>query len=373
MPQTVIIPAQDEQKVKLLRPVVFSIYAFIVFAVIGYIWVYAQARYVSTAEFSIAEQENSSADVGLLALALPGLTDSRSLDSQMVIAYIHSANFLRKMESRLNLQDHYAKPEKDFYFRLAKDAPLETRLDYYRKKINAHFNPETGLTGIKVEAFDPVFAHQAALLLLEESEKYVNHINQKIATKRRQFLEQEVLNADLHLEEALDDLTALQNKHNFIDPTQVVSSTLASIALLKEAELSRKTDLASILRESPDSPRIATIESQLQSIEDLIKSEQKKLSGPEKDRLNLITQQFQRIQRTIQFRSKLLSGAELILEKNRSDAISTTKFFTVVQTPFLPEYSTLPRRGYLTITLLVIGLLGFFVIRILIESILERN
>lgn len=341
-------------------------------ACVVYLFGFTADRYVSTAEFRISENKDSAADAGLLALALPGLVDSRSLDSQITLSYVASADLLMQVENKFDLRGHYSSPKTDFYFRMAKDSNLEQRLEYYRKRITSHFNQETGLTVISVETFEPEFSKQVAGFLLEKSEEFVNQVNQKIADRQFDFLHKEFERAAENLEKANRELNEFQDKHAFISPEQMIASTLTAVESMKLEMLKNQAEIATLVRDSPNSPRIELLESQLRSLSELMSVEQSKLSGPEKNRLNKIAKEFQLIESRIEFRSRLLSGAELLLEKNRSEAITNSKFFTVIQTPFLPEDALFPRRAYSSITIVIIGVLIFIILRILVQSVVDR-
>ncbi|WP_411827571.1 hypothetical protein [Luteolibacter sp. AS25] len=349
------------------------VYFALLIASILYIWAFTADRYVSTAEFRISENKSSVADAGLLELALPGLVDSRSLDSKIAISYIASADLLLELEERFDLKKHFSAPETDFFFRLNPNSNLEERLEYYRDCISAHYNDETGLTVISIKSFSPEYSEEIARFLLKESEEFVNRVNQQIADRQFEFLHKEFERAAKNLDDANHELTNLQNRHNFISPEQMITSAISAIESMRLEMLSTKAEIASLVRDSPNSPRIDLLESQLRSIEELIEIENSKLSGPEKDRLNKISQEFEFVKKKIEFRAKLLAGSELLLEKNRNEAIANSKFFTVIQTPFLPEDAVLPKRMYMSVTILVIGILVFIILRILMQSVLERG
>jgi capsule polysaccharide export protein KpsE/RkpR len=66
------------------------------------------------------------------------------------------------------------------------------------------------------------------------------------------------------------------------------------------------------------------------------------------------------------------TGAETLLEKHRMDAAARSRFISVIQTPYLPEDVTYPRRPYATATIAVLGVLLFLMLRILVHSVYER-
>ena len=73
------------------------------------------------------------------------------------------------------------------------------------------------------------------------------------------------------------------------------------------------------------------------------------------------------------FATQLRNSAQGLLEKNRIEAIARSRFFSVIQTPFLPEDVSFPRRPYATITILVLGTLLFFVLRTLTLSLFDSR
>jgi capsular polysaccharide transport system permease protein len=341
-------------------------------ASIVYLWLFTQDRFVSSAAFKVSKQGNSGMDAGLVQLALPGLSDSGSMDSQITIGYIDSADLLISLEKEFHLLKHYSSPLKDYFFRLDADANLEKRLTYYRSRISAHYNKETGMTEIHIDTFSPELSRDIAATLLRKSEDFINVINQEIADQQLGFVRSELERANQQVMEANNELLTLQNQHNFIRPDEVISANLKAVEAMKMEHLRAQAELSSLLRDSPSSPRIETTRSRLRSLGDLIEIESGKLSGPEKDRLNQLLVKFQQLEFRIEFANRLRAGAEAMLERNRVEAVARSRFFTVIQHPYLPEDVAIPRRPYATATILVLGGLMFLIFRALVTSVFER-
>ena len=342
-------------------------------ASIIYLWLFTQDRFITTAEFRVSKQDSSGVDAGLLQLALPGLSDSGSVDSQITIGYIDSSDLLLDLENEFQLVEHYGSSTKDFIFRLDPKSNLEERLEYYRKRITAHFDKDTGMTVITVDTFKPELSRAIAASLLKKSESFVNVINQNIADQQLTFVRSEVERTAKHVEEVNEALLVLQNEHNFIHPDEVISASLSAAQEMRMEHLKGEAELSSMLRDSPNSPRIETLRSHLRSLKELIDVETAKLSGPEKDRLNQLLMQFKQLELKLEFATRLRTGAETMLEKNRVEASARSRFFTVIQTPFVPEDVGIPRRPYATATILCLGILLFLILRALTHSVLERG
>lgn len=338
-------------------------------ASVVYLWLFTQDRFISTAEFKVSRQSVSGNDAGFAQFALPGLGDSGSVDSQVVIGFVNSADLLLALENEYHLADHYQAPNKDFVFRLERDANLEERLKYYRKRIAAHFDMETGLTVMTVDTFDPKLSRDLAVSLLKRAEKFINTVNKDIADQQLDFVRSEVELAARKVDELNAELVALQNENNLISPNEVIAATLAAIEKLRLETLQTQTEVATLERDSPNSPRIESLRSRLRSLNELISVESAKISGPEKSRLNQLLVRYKLLEQKLAFAIQLRTGAESLLERNRVEAVANSRFLTVIQHPFLPEDVGLPRRPYASVTLITLGLLIFLIFRAITKAI----
>jgi capsular polysaccharide transport system permease protein len=361
---------------KSLPSIIFGLLGILYFialgCVIAYIWVLTQDRFVSTASFKISRQNPSSGELGFATLALPGLSDTGSVDSQIAIGFVNSTDLLFDLEREFDLRDHYASPIKDFVFRLDPDALLEERLEYYRGRIFAHFDKETGLTVLSVDTFEPALSKKLAETILQRTEVFINTLNQTVADQQLAFIRSEVERAEKQVSDVTMELLTLQNTHNLVSPDEVITANLKAVQELRMERLKTETSLASIERDSPDSPRITTLRSQLRSLDEQIAVESTKISGPEKDRLNQILSRYKELQLKLEFAVNMRTSAETLLEKHRMDAAARSRFLSTIQHPYLPEDETYPRRPYATATIIGLGILLFLMLRVLVHSVYER-
>ena len=342
-------------------------------AVIAYLWMFTQDRYISTASFKISRQNATAGDFGLAQLALPGLSDNGSADSQIAIGFVDSTDLLLDLEKEFKLREHYSKPMRDFVFRLETDAPLEKRIEYYRKRISAHFDKETGMTILSVDTFEPALSQKIAKSVLDRAEQYINTMNQSIADQQLVFIRSELERSEKNVNDVSQELLTLQNTNNLISPDEAISENLSTVQKLRMEQLQIETSLTSLERDSPESPRIETLRSHLRSINERLAIESNKISGPEQDRLNQVLARYKEVRLKLDFALKLRMGAETLLEKYRVDSSARSRFFSVIQTPFLPEDVGYPQRPYASITILGLGILLFLILRILVQSVFERS
>ncbi len=353
----------------------FAILYFVCLAAtLIYLWLFTQDRFITIADFKISTQDSSSsASSGMVALALPGLTDSGAMDSYMAIGFINSSDLLLDLEKEYKLVEHYCAPSRDIVFRMPPDYTLEERLKYYRSRIYAHYDKDTGLTELTVDTFKAELSKQIAATILKKTEAYMNASNQKIADQQLNFMHKEVERTTKLVNDTNNEIISLQNDHNFISPDDRITSSLTATTTLRMQYLQAEAQLSAIQRDSPKSPLIESIRSQMRSLNELIDIETAKLSGPEKDRLNHLQIQFNLLKAKLDFNTQLQAGAESLLEKTQSSAIAQSRFFSVIQNPYLPQDVGLPLRGYATVTILVLGLLLFYILRGLALSVLEHG
>ena len=356
----------------LVLRVLAAIYLLLVLACIGYVWFLAKDRYQSSGSFKITREGGSGVEAGLLQLALPVMSDSGSSDSQVCIGYIQSSDLLFELEEKFDLANHFSSIAGDPIFKLKADANVEERLEYYRKRITAHYDKDTGLTNVSVETFDPVLSQKVAQALIEKSEKFVNRINQEVADQQLGFLSKEVERMNERVAELNTELMELQNEHRFVNPEEVLETSMEMVKEMQLEKIRSEVELNSLLRDSSKSPMIESIRSKLRSLDELIEVETAKLSGSERNRLNKLLLEFNELRLKIDFATRLRTGAETMLEKNRVEAMSLSRFFSVVQTPYLPEDVSHPKRLYTTGAILVFAILLFIILKVLASSVLER-
>lgn len=366
-------PTADKTFMDMVLKFLGILYFVLLVLTIAYLWVVAQDRFVSIASFKISRQSSSPADGGFAQLMLPGMADTGSADSQLASAFVDSSDLLIDLEKEFQLQEHYSKPGRDIYFRLAKNAPLEKRLAYYRENIFAHFDSETGMTLLTVTSFDRKFSKLLAENLLQRTEDFINKLNQTIATEQLQFVRGELDRAEKNVKDASVAILNLQNANRLISPDEEISGNLLALQELRMKRLNIQTSLASIERDSPESPSIEIMHSQLRSLEEQIAQGLAKLSGPEQDSLNQILARYKELELQLEFAVKYRTGAVALLEKNRMDAMSRSRFISIIQRPYLPEDVAYPQRSYSSITIGVLGLLLFMILRVLVRSLLERS
>lgn len=342
-------------------------------AVLAYLWFFMWNQYSSVGTFQVSREEGGSGDPSLAGFIVPGLSDNAATDAQLAIGYIHSSDLLLELEKEFGLREHFSKPLRDPVFRMEPDASLEDRLKFYRKQISTYFSLETSQTDLNVRTFDPELSQAVAKAVLERAETFVNEVNKEVADQQISFVNKELNRAVDHVNEVNQEILAFQNEHNIIDPEMEITAAYSVVTMLEAKRIEKTIELDTLTRDAPGSPKIRTLRSEVRSIQEEIEREKATLSGEQKDRLAEIRIEFRALQHKLTLANQLQTSAEVLFEQKRIEAIANSRFFSVVQNPYLPEEEAFPQRKYATGVILVLGSLGYLILRAVVRSILDRT
>ncbi len=337
-----------------------------------YLGFIAEDRFQATSHFSVTVHAENSAEASMGLLALVGGTSGTASDAQIAIGFINSTDLLFDLEKEFGLIEHYKAPPSDFVFRLKRDATKRERIKYYRKKISAEADAYSGLIYLTVESFSPDLSQKISQYILNKTEKFINDLNKEIAHKRLSFAQDELNRAHNVIKQNETVLIEFQNKYKIIHPEAIIQAQLEAIQTLRLEKIHKEIQLATLKASSPNSPIIKDLESSISNLNKEVKNQEAMLSGPDAQKLNQIQALYKELQLNLELALNLRKGAELILEKTRSEAIASSRFFSVIQHPYLSDDNTHPRRVYLSITSAIVMLLILYVIRALISSVYDR-
>lgn len=337
-----------------------------------YLWLIAEDRYQSASHFSVVVEESNNAEASMGLLDLVEGSAGRASDTQIVIGFIGSTDLLFDLEKEFDLATHYAEPSMDFIFRMSRNASKKDRIKYYKKKIYAQEDALSGLIHLTVESFSPDLSQKVSEFIIRKTEAFINDLNKEIANKRLSFAEGELERAQNKIKENESALIAFQNKCKIIQPEAIIQAQLEAIQTLRLEKIHKEIELATLKASSPNAPTKKALESGISHLANEIKNQEEVLSGPDAQKLNQILAQYKELQLNLEFSLNLRKGAELILEKTRAETIASSRFFSVIQHPYLLDENTHPRRWYLFITSAFVVLMLIYITRAVIASVNDR-
>lgn len=337
---------------------------------------FALDRYVSTAQVVVRQVGgNEAPQVPGLAVMLNGLNPTSREETLYLREFVTSQDMLNVLQEKLNWKSHYEGRWKDPLYWLLPGAPQEDVLDFYRRVVTAHFDEQTGLLSINVQAFSPQFSEQVLKTILAESERFVNEISHRMAREQMAFSQGELAKARLLYEERREDLLQFQSQNNLLDAEATAKSRAGVIAELEATLTKERTTLKSLLSTlNANTPQVRQQRNRIQAIEQQLAVETKRLiSQAGGDRLNVVASKYRNLTIDAAIAEEAYKFAVSSVESARIEASKKLRSLVTVVSPNRPDTAVLPERIYNLITLLIALLLVYGIARFVVATIKDHR
>src|SRR5690606_31615885 len=154
----------------------------VILTVVVYWGFLASDRYVSRAHIVLQSPEIIPSGLNVSSI-LSGTSGSGDL--LLLREHLQSVSMLQKLQGSLNLREHYSNPEIDRWSRLeSADVPIEAFHDYMNKRVAITFDDYSKVLRIEVQAYDPETAQAITQALLDEGERHMNLMGQRLAQEQ---------------------------------------------------------------------------------------------------------------------------------------------------------------------------------------------
>jgi capsular polysaccharide transport system permease protein len=344
-----------------------------------YFGLVATDRYVSEAQFVIrtASKPVGAAGFGTF-LQMVGL--SRSPDDVFSVqSFLASRDSARLLSERLPLRDYYGVQGADFIARFPSviyGPTLEELHKYLAWMITTIYSANTGITTLRVQAFQPEHAKAVADTLLDLGEQMVNRMNARIQEDAVRISQDEVKRNEERLIAAQIDITTFRNKELMIDPAGS-SVVVAELIGRLSAELAQvQTQLRETSSAAPDAPHVVGLRRRVAAVEAQIAQERGKISSEEGGLARKLAD-YERLVLEREFAKQNLALAARALETARSDARRQQLYLERVVEPNLADYAIAPARlrsiGTVLACNAILLLVGWLVASGVQERVGERN
>lgn len=314
-----------------------------------YLSAIASDQYVSEARFSVRRGTETKMPAVLGGLSfLTTLTAngaSTMQDAFIVTDYVRSRTIIEDLGGKDKVAKIYTHPEADWFSRMPADLPLEMVWKYWKRKVTATIDTQSGIVTLEVAAFSPQDALGLARAIVEKSERLVNEISERSRQDALERAQREVTLAQDRVRKARQALLAFRNANSAIDPVASASSLSETIATLTRERIKLENDRASLIgvvaAESPvrrqiDS-RIANIDKQIGALQDQMTKEGqgKAFSGQ--------IAGYENLQLETQFAERLYEVSQTAFERARSDQEKKQLYLATIVNPTMPELPLYPR------------------------------
>ncbi len=340
-----------------------------------YFLVLAAPRYVSESRLSVRMATVSPTVIPGVISMTGSPTPLSYEDTLYLMNYIQSSTMLEQLDGKLQLRKHYEKPRFDFLGRLWSGTSKEWFLYYYQSRVLLEFDDLSGLLTISAQAFDPDTAKKLAETILAISEQWVNDYSWRVARDQIAFTEQLSKSANDKLQDAKLKVVDFQSKYHLMDPVSQSSAANSLTASLQATLATQESALAALTSyQHTDAPQVQTLRSQVAATRAQIAAERlRPTAGGANDRLSTLNVEYTNLLLDETIANNNYVSAVTALEAARIDATRKLKSLVVVEQPTRPDAAAYPRWLYDLVTMLVVCVLIYTVVRLSIATILEHQ
>jgi capsular polysaccharide transport system permease protein len=355
----------------------FVIVALPTLASAVYFGAFASDLYVSESRFTVRSAARP--QVSTLAGILDGGAFSKVNDDAYVVQdYILSRDALRLLDQEFQLKQHVSQGEVDFYSRFPglfdADNSFENFFLHYKKhSVKIHHDAASGITTLRVAAFDAAFAQKLNERLLSLSERLVNNLNGRSRADSLGYAKATVEEAEKRVQASTVALSRFRTSRTVFDPDKQSALQLQRVGKLQDELLEAKMQLAQIRRVSPDSPQIEPLRTRISVLQRESKAASAAVTGESKDSLAAQSGDFERLNIERVFAERQLSGALALYEQARSEAVKKNLYLERIVQPSLPDRALEPRRLRSTITAAIALLIAWGILCLLVAGIREHR
>lgn len=320
------------------QALLYSILASVLLAFV-YFYLIGRDRYQVTS--SVLVRKSSETAVPSFSLSsLVGGGNLESLeDARYLRTYLTSPQVLEDLDKRLNFRVAYARKGPDLLPGVWAGASREDVFEVFKRQISVGLDEMSGELRIATYGFEAKTALDLNRFLIDQSEKFVNRLNQDVYRQQIDFTKQQVSLNARRVKEATLELQEFQRANKLLDARAVAQGNEQFIGAL-EAELAKqRVQLATLQRQfsDPKAPEIEAVNAQVQELQAQIRKERGALVSRDGKNLNEKALQLAELEANLSYATDLYKAALASAEKTRVDSLQQQRFMALLSKPLLPE------------------------------------
>ncbi len=338
-----------------------------------YLWGLSADRYVSEASFTVRSGAVAAGDEDDIFSIAGGQTAAD--DTFAIHDFILSRDMMRKLERRVNLREIYGKGGWDVIFSypsLLNGSSQEELFRHYKMLVSIIYKTSTGVSTLRVEAFDPKDAQLIAALILEESELFVNELNARARSDA-------VDDARVHLAAAREELVATQtemavfrSRELMLDPSKSSYLVVELVGRLSEELAKVNAQISSLRQAVGNSPQLPVLRRRAVALQQQIIQERQRTTA-RSDGLASKIATFERLSVEHELAVKNVAAAFKRLVLAQTQANRQQLYLQRITRPHLPDYATQPRRLGIFLAGVVLLLIAAMVVWMLLSGLREHK
>jgi len=342
---------------------------------IAYFGLFASDQYLSQASFLVKSPSQQGAQTSTIAnlIQTTGLSRGQE-ETNAVLDYVRSRNALEDLQKRIDVRAMFMSPQADrlarYPFPLIQDR-FENLFDYYKSKVEVYLDTETGLAVLRVKAFSAIDAHAISAGLLSLSEDLVNKLNERAHQQGIVEAERRVFEAEERVRKASTAMTKFRNRQSLIDPKLQAAGIQEVVTKLSGQKSDLQARLDRMQKAAPDSPSIAVLRNQINSLTREIDSQTERMAGGE-TAISSKLGDYEYLALEQSFATRMLESANTSFELARVELGKQQFYLQRVVEPNTPDMARYPRRIASIFVVLGVALCLFMIGWMLLAGVREH-
>ncbi len=330
--------------------------------------------YISESSFVVRSPKNQSSLTGFGAL-LQSTGFSRSQDDAYTVQeYMRSLTALEQLQQTIPVKSFYDS-KGDIFSRFngfGLNDSQEAFFRYFKDHLSIDLDSVSGISTLKVRAFDAAEGQLVNQKLLDMGEELINRLNERARKDTLEYATQAVQEAEKNVSDTADALTKYRIKNKIFDLPAQSGVQLSLISSLKSELIRVETQLAQLLSITPENPQVEALEMRQKSLRKEIEQQSKSLSGSNNS-IATQTAEYQRLVLANELAQQQLTAAMTSLQNTRGEADRQQLYLEVIDKPSKPDWALEPYRLYNILATFIIGLMLYGVLGLLVASIREHK
>ncbi|MFN7106669.1 MAG: chain-length determining protein [Brevundimonas sp.] len=319
----------------------------------------ASPQYVSEARFVVrsqAREQPSSLGAALQGVGLSAGTG----DAFVVHEYLTSRDAVKKLNSEVDLRQALSSAS-DPFSRIARpwdNSSDEALYENMKRFISVGYDSTTGISTLRVNAFNPADSQNINRLLLDNAEALINRLNERAARDAIRNAEATLQVSQARLQAAQDRITAYRSRERLIDPTRMAQATGELVAEL-EVELARlRAEREQIAGQASQSPQLPAMDARIAAYERQVAQEHAAMAG-RTDSLAPKIAAYENLVLEREFSDRLVATATAALSSAQEDARRQNLYLERIAGPSKPDHPQEPKRWASLLAVLASLLLAY--------------
>jgi len=327
---------------------------------VAYYGFWASNQYVTSFQFAVRGPSQAAAGKTSGPAALGGI-GAMSPDAFVATDYINSPQAISDVERDVDLRAIFSKPDIDFWSRLAPNVTPEELSAYWTKMVWAHFDLISGNVSVSVRAFTPRDSLKLAQALTATSNEMFRQLNSQAQHDFVQHADENLGRARQQLATARQELLAFREKSGLVEPDKTAQAGSSIIDDLRKQLAGLQAQVASIRATSPNSPSLATLNSQIAALEGQIRNLGQLGSSSVKAVTAEILGQYQTLDLEHKFAEKQYTDALDLRSQAYLMAQSQQSYLALFVEPTLAQTSLYPDRPRAIVSIVLAAAAAWFI------------